>query len=194
VAAQHLVITFDEETIGAPPDGFFFAAARQASPGTWEILGTGNRRHLGHTADPSVTLRGISIAGFSFAVPDDIKVTTRLRLADGDRAGGVFWRYRDAENFYFMAIVNAQHTAGLFRVTGGNRVVLQNITDVNLDPGAWHSITLVHDGDDIRGTIDGIGALRARDRTITEGGRAGVWSGGNTTAWFDDLVIERAPD
>ena len=79
-------------------------------------------------------------------------------------------------------------------MTGGNRIMLHQITDINLDPDSWHSMTLVHDGDDIRGSIDGIGVLRARDRTLTEGGRAGVWSGGNTTGWFDDLVIERAPD
>ena len=104
LAAQRLAITFDDDPIGAPPDGFFFAAARQASPGTWEVMGSGNRRHLSHTADPSVTLRGISVAGFSYAAPEDIRVTTRLHLADGDRAGGVIRRYRDPNNFYFMSI------------------------------------------------------------------------------------------
>jgi hypothetical protein len=194
VAAQRLVISFDDDAIGAPPDGFFFAAARQASPGTWEVLGKGTRRHLSHSADPTVTLRGISVAGFSYTTPDDVRVTTRLHLSDGDRAGGVIWRYRDSNNFYFMAVVYATHSAGLFRVTGGNRVSLHNVTDIDLDPDAWHSLTVVHDGEDILGTIDGIGVLRARDRTLTDGNRAGVWSAGNTTGWFDDVTIERAPD
>jgi hypothetical protein len=194
LTAQRLVINFDEDTIGAAPDGFFFAAARQAHPGTWEVLGKGNRRHLSHSADPSVTLRGISVAGFSYTAPDDVRVATRLRLADGDRAGGVVWRYRDPNNFYFMAVVYADHTAGLFRVTGGNRVMLHQVRDINLDPDAWHSMTVVHDGDDILGTIDGIGILRARDRGLADGNRAGVWSAGNTTGWFDDVTIEQAPD
>lgn len=194
LAAQRLVISFDEDALGARPDGFFFAASRQPTPGTWEVLGAGNKRHLSHTADPTVTLRGISVAGFSYDAPDDVRVATRLRLSDGDRAGGLIWRYRDVNNFYFMVVFYGTKTAGLFRVTGGNRVALHSVNDINLDPNAWHSIAVVHEGDDIRGTIDGIGILRARDRAITESGRAGVWSAGNTTGWFDDVIIERAPD
>jgi|CXWL01.1.fsa_nt_gi hypothetical protein len=194
VAAQRLAINFDNDAIGAPPDGFFFAAARQASPGVWSVVGNGSSRHLSHTADPSVTLRGISVAGFAFKSPDDVRVTTRLRTLDGDRAGGVIWRYRDANNFYFMAVFHTAHSASIVRVTGGNRVVLDTVTAIDLDADAWHLLTVVHEGEDIRGAIDGIGILRARDRALTDGTRAGVWSAGNTTSWFDDIVIEHAPE
>ncbi len=192
--AQRLTLTFDDDPIGVPPAGFFFATARQASPGTWEIKGTGNRRHLSHSADPTVTLRGISLAGSTGDAPQDIKVSTRLRLTDGDRAGGVIWRYRDANNFYFMAVFYAAHSSAIVRVTGGNRVNLARVADIDLDADAWHTMTIVHDGDDIRGAIDGIGILRARDRALKDGQRAGVWSAGNTTGWFDDIVIEQAPE
>ncbi len=192
VSAQRVAaIGFDELTAGAAPDGFFFAPSRQATPGTWEVRGTA-RRHLIHAADPTVTMRGISVAGVDVAAPADVKVSTRLRLIDGDRAGGVIWRYRDASNFYFMAVVHSDRVAGLFRVTGGNRITLEITSDIDLDPEAWHAVTVVHDGDQIRATIDGIGVLRARDRTLTEGGRAGVWSAGNSTSWFDDIAIEHA--
>jgi hypothetical protein len=127
-------------------------------------------------------------------VPQDIKVSTRLRLTEGDRAGGVVWRYRDANNFYFMAVFYGDHSASLIRVTGGNRVVLDLVKDINLNPDAWHAMSVVHEGDEIRGSIDGIGILRARDRTVADGNRAGVWSAGNTTGFFDDLTIEQAVD
>jgi predicted transcriptional regulator len=93
-----------------------------------------------------------------------------------------------------MAVVYADHSAGVFRVTEGNRVMLDQVKDINLDPDAWHVMTIIHDGDEIRGAIDGIGVLRARDRGLTDGRRAGVWSGGNTTAWFDDVTIEHVPE
>lgn len=194
VVAQRLSFTFDESALGSAPDGFFFAAARQSSPGAWDIRGSANRRHLVHTADASVRERGISVAGLIFDVPQNIKVTTRLRLTDGDRAGGVVWRYTDADNFYFMAVFYRVHSATLVRVTGGNRVMLDVVNDIDLDADAWHTMSIVHDGEEIRGAIDGIGILRARDRTLTDGNRAGVWSAGNTTGWFDDVVIEQAPE
>lgn len=194
VSAQRLVVDFDHDVVGSPPDGFFFSAARQATSGRWEVFGSSARRHLVHQADPSVTLRGIAVAGFSFTAPEDIRVTTRLRTLDGDRAGGVVWRYTDANNFYFMAVFHGARSAALVRVTGGNRVMLHSVSDVDLDADAWHVMSVVHDGEDIRGSIDGIGILRARDRVLKGGDRAGVWSAGNTTTWFDDLVIESAPD
>ena len=193
-AAGRLTVTFDDLAIGAPPDGFFFAGARQASPGTWEVIGAGTKRHLMHMADPSVTMRGISIAGLNNPAPADIRISTRLRLMDGDRAGGVFWRYRDAADFYFVSIFLAVREAALIRVTAGNRITLDRAKDVDLDPEAWHNMTVVHNGDQILAQIDGIAVLRARDRMLTEGGRAGVWSAGNSTTAFDDITIEDKPE
>ncbi len=193
IAAQYVVaISFDELAAGAAPGGFFFATARQATPGQWQVQGT-LRRHLIHAADPSVTMRGISIAGVDMPAPADVKVSARVRLVDHDRAGGLIWRYRDANNFYFMSVFHLEHRVTLARVTGGNRIVLASAPDVDLDPEAWHSLTVVHRDDQVLGTIDGIGLLRARDRTLTEGGRAGIWSAGNSTSWFDDVAIEHAP-
>lgn len=194
VLAQRLTFAFDDDTLGGPPDGFFFAGARQTSPGTWDVRGSTARRHLVHGADPTVTLRGMSVAGVVFDVPQDVKVTVRLRLTDGDRAGGTVWRYKDAGNFYFMSVFHEDHSAALIRVTGGNRVQLDRVNDINLDPDAWHTVSVVHVGEEIRGSIDGIGILRARDRTLSDGNRAGVWSAGNTTGWFDDLVIEHSTE
>lgn len=190
LVAQRLSFAFDDDSVGASPDGFFFATQRQAAPGTWHILGNGPVRHLGHVADPSITLRGMSLAGPIFDVPQNLKVSVRLRLLEGDRAGGVIWRYRDANNFYFLSLFLADHSASLVRVTEGNRVRLDFVNDVNLDPDAWHSMSISHDGDEIRGAIDGIGIVRARDRTPWDGNRAGIWSAGNTTGLFDDLIIE----
>jgi hypothetical protein len=187
-------ITFDHSPAGAPPDGFFFAAARQANAGLWEVRGDGTRKHLVHAADPTVTMRGISVAGIATAAPADLKIGTRLRLLDGDRAGGTMWRYQDSGNFYLMSLVLGTRTASLFRVTGGNRIQLDTIANVNVDLEAWHTVSVVHERDQIRATLNGIEILRARDGTLTDGGRAGVWSGGNSTSWFDDITLDDYPE
>ena len=45
----------------------------------------------------------------------------------------------------------------------------------------------------IQVSLGGIGVMRARDR-VRDRGRAGVWSGGGATAWFDDLRVEPEPE
>ena len=193
-AAGRLTVTFDDLPLGAAPDGFFFAGARQASPGVWEVTGAGAKRHLMHLADPSVTMRGISVAGLNAPAPADIRISTRLRLIDGDRAGGLIWRYRDSADFYFVSVFLAAREAALIRVTAGNRITLDRAKDIDLDSDAWHSVTVVHYGDQILAQVDGIAVLRARDRMLTDGGRAGVWSAGNSTTAFDDITIEDRPE
>jgi len=188
------LFTFDDSALGARPDGFVFAAARQALPGLWEVRGSGARRHLIHAGDPTVTMRGISVATVSAAAPADIRVTARVRLVDGDRAGGVVWRFRDANNFYFMALDLTAHTAAVVRVTGGNRILLDIVRDINLDADSWHTVSVTHEGAQIHATVNGIGVLQARDGVIPEGGRAGLWSAGNSTTWFDDLALDDFPE
>lgn len=194
LAAARVSFTFDELGIGAPPDGFFFAGARQAAAGTWEVRGAGTQRHLIHIADPSVTMRGISVAGVSAPAPADLKATARIRLVDSDRAGGLIWRYKDSADFYFLSVFLRVREIALIRVTGGNRVTLDRVMNVDLDPEAWHTLSVMHVGNQIVGQVNGIPVVRGRDNTLAEGGRAGVWSAGNSTTWFDDIVIEDHPD
>jgi hypothetical protein len=193
-AAGRVSFDFDEAAIGSAPDGFFFAGARQSAPGVWEVAGAGAKRHLVHFADPTVTMRGISVAGVNAAAPADLRISTRLRLMDGDRAGGLFWRYRDSADFYFVSIFLSVREAALIRVTAGNRITLDRATGINLDPEAWHTMTVVHNGEQIVAHVDGIPVLRGRDRMLTDGGRAGVWSAGNSTTAFDDVTIEDRPE
>jgi hypothetical protein len=93
-----------------------------------------------------------------------------------------------------MALVLSTRTAGLFRVTAGNRILLDTIENVDVDVEAWHTVSVVHERDQILATINGIGVLRGRDATLVDGGRAGVWSAGNSTSWFDDISIGEFPE
>lgn len=187
-----IVLPFDDATAGQTPEGFLFAASRQASAGTWQVRGGGTLRHLLHAADPSVTDRGISVAVPSTVAHADVQVAARIRLIDGDQAGGVVWRYRDANNFYFAGVALTERRAVLVRVAGGNRILLDIIEDVILDSALWHTISVTHRGDEIRGTINGLTVIRARDRLLDQPGHAGVWSAGNSTTWFDDILIDTA--
>jgi hypothetical protein len=192
VLAQGLSFTFDDDATGMPPRGFLFSAARQASAGTWEVRGLGPQHHLAHLADS--TAQGFSIATPTAPAPPNLLVVARIRLVDGDRRGGIVWRYRDANNFYLVGISLQRHEAMLHRIMGGNRVQLDRLADLDVDPGTWHTLGVAHEGDQIRVHLDGIAILHARDRAFDDGGRAGVWSGGAAETWFDDIRISAFPE
>ena len=187
--AQVVVRTFDEDAVGAPPPGFAFAIARQQAPARWLVRSDAANRYVIHLADASAT-GGFSLAVLEAQHPAQMRASVRLKLIDGEQVGGIVWRYQDPENFYLAALDLRLQELALYRVSRGNRIRLDDEDELELDAAAWHSLRVVQDDDDIRVSLGGIGVIRARDRTFSEGGRAGIWSGGGATAWFDDLRTE----
>ena len=193
VNAQIVVRTFDEDAIGSPPPGLTFAVARQQAAGKWLIRADGPNHYLTHLADAAAG-GGFSLAVIDTPHPAQMRASVRLKLLDGERVGGLVWRYQDAENFYLAALDLRLQELALYRVVRGNRIRLDDEDELELDVSAWHSVRVVQDDDDIRVSLGGIGVIRARDRTFADVGRVGVWSGGGATAWFDDLRIEPETD
>lgn len=192
-SAQVSLRTFDEDALGGTPGGFTFAMARQQTPGRWLVRAEDANHYLTHLADPAAA-GGFALAVLDAPHPAQMRASVRLKLAEGERVGGLVWRYQDAENFYVAALDLRVQEVALYRVVRGNRIRLDDEDELELDPNAWHSLRVVQDDDNIRVSLGGIGVMRARDRTFTEGGRAGVWSGGGATTWFDDFRIEPERD
>lgn len=190
VRTQAFVATFEGDPIGAPPRGFVFPWVKQASGGVWEVRSAHQQHVLVHIADSS--LPGRSLAMSSAAAPRQLRLMTRVRFSGGTREGGLEWYRRDDHHGYVAGISLARREALLFRVTAGSRVQLDRLDDLNLDPDAWHTLSVVHNGDEIRIQLDGIAVLHAHDTVGTDdrGGSAGVWSAGSSETWFDDLRID----
>lgn len=187
-AVDVVVRTFDDDPLELPPPGFTFSKSRQATPGTWFVRAWGSHHHLEHVADRA-SAKGLSLA-ITGPPLKDVQVFVRLQLVDGERSGGVVWRYQDWNNFYGVIIDLRQPEVALFRVTGGNRIRLDQVTELDLDHDLSHTILVRHESDQIDVQLDGVGVLQVRDRGFVSAGRCGVVSGGAARTWFNDLRIE----
>jgi len=192
-AADVVLRSFDQDPVGAPPPGFAFAAARLPAAGRWLIRADGANRYLAHLSDASPA-EGFALALVETTPPQLLSLSARIKVAEGARVGGLVWRYQSPDNFYAIALdLNAQEMS-LYRITRGNRIRLEFEDDLELDRDAWHVVRAEHADGRIRVSLGGIGVMRARARDEAEraDGRAGVWSAGNATVWFDDLNVEEA--
>lgn len=184
--------TFDQEPASAPPAGFSFAAARLPEAGSWLIRADGANRYLAHARAAS-PMDGFSLAILDAPPPIDLRISARVKLVDGSRTGGLVWRYEDPENFYAVSLDLAQQAMAIYRVSRGNRIRLEFEDDLELDRDGWHVVRVEHTDGRIRVSLGGIGVMRTRDRRGTpETGRAGIWSAGASTTWFDDLSVDVA--
>jgi hypothetical protein len=188
---------FDDEPPGRPPSGFTFRVARDTGPARWLVQRESTNGFLAHIGEPEAP-RGFALAildvqprrsadGASRGV---VSVSARTRLASRKGSLGIVWRVQDATNYYLARLDLEHQDIGLYRVVHGNRTRIDGEDDLELDTSAWHSLKVVHEEESIRVYLGGIRVLRARDRTFSEPGAAGVWCTGDAVAHFDDLRVD----
>jgi len=189
-AAQSAVVrSFEEDKVGAPPLGFSLAAGRDAASDRWTVKREGNVRvlsHEGNTAPPD----SFAVAIHSGAQYTAVQVSTRLKATGGARVAGLVWKYQDAANYYVAQLDLVRQEVAMYRVSGGNRIRLEQEDDLELDPDAWHSLKIRLEDGRMRVYLGGIRVLNERDRDPSKPASVGIWAGGDTTVMFDDFRIE----
>lgn len=187
--SSETIRTFEGEPVGRAPSGFTFQVARESGPARWLVQRQDSNSFLAHVGS-SAARGGFALAILEGALPEAaVSVSARTRLEGRSGSLGVLWRVQDAENYYLAKLDLSKQDIGLYRVVRGNRVRIEGEDDLELDPEAWHTVKIVQEEHDIRVYIGGIRVLRARDRTFTGPGAAGVWCTGDADAHFDDFKI-----
>jgi len=182
---------FDADPPDLLPKGFVLSAMRQDTPGTWAVRREGAAGALVHTA-------GTPQAGYAMALApheamSDVRVSVRLRLIGGGRAGGVVWRYQDANNYYAAVLDLGRSTLFMYLVRNGNRIAVETEDDLELDPAAWHTMRVVHERSSVYVALGGIRVFEERDGRLERtlgAGQIGLLAAGDSDVAFDDLRIE----
>jgi hypothetical protein len=195
VGAQALLLTrtFDADKPGVLPRGFTLAMFRplgQTDPGKWVLRRPGSEAYLTHAAIPRS-------GGYAMAIADesavqDLTASVRLRLAGGQRAGGLVWRYHDVQNFYAAILNLAGQEMAIYRVSAGDLIRIEFEDDLELDVNAWHMLKVIHDDEQIRVSLGGIRVFEDDRRRNRAGGAGlvGLIAGRSSEVWFDDLRVE----
>jgi hypothetical protein len=183
--------TFDTDPANALPKGFTLSAMRQDGPGTWLVRRDGTSGALVHSTDAPQA--GYSLALAPHEPMSDVIASTRLRLTGGARAGGLVWRYQDANNYYGAVLDLTQGTLFMYLIRNGNRITIESEDDLELDVAAWHTLRVVHERQSVYVSLGGIRVFEEREgrleRTLGPG-QIGLLATGDSEVWFDDLRIE----
>lgn len=191
-----LVRNFDEDKAGATPDGLLFGQVKGTAAGRWMVQRAGADAFLAHIGDASQAAGGVVFALLdgNRAEYEDVRVSTRLRVSAGSRVAGVIWRLQDADTFYMASLDLARQRLDVYRLAQGNRVRIRSKEGLALDPLAWHTLTVVHEDNEIRVYLGGLYVFEFWDRALRRPGRVGVWSAADTVAHFDEVRVEPEVD
>jgi hypothetical protein len=119
------------------------------------------------------------------------KVAVRFKPMNGkeDQAGGVVWRWKDA-NGYYVARANAlENNVGLYYVSNGVRHSIK-YQDVPVARNVWHRLEARFHGEHIEVAFDGKRGIEADDRHLTGAGLSGVWTKADSVTAFDDFEVD----
>lgn len=172
--------------LGAQPAGhwLFGATGRGTAHWTEEAAGLTYRggAAFGWAVVPTSTL----LNGF---------VQVRFKPISGreDQAGGVVWRWRDADNYYAARANALEDNVVVYKVVRGRRTALAPAgtppgtygVQAKVAAGAWHTLRVEFQGPEATVTYDGRRLFAVHDDTFLEAGTVGVWSKADSVTEFE---------
>ncbi len=122
-------------------------------------------------------------------------VQVRFKPISGreDQAGGVVWRWRDADNYYVARGNALEGNVVAYKVTNGKRTDLKPVgasaraygMKAPVATGSWHTLRVDFRGPEASVTFDGQRLFSVRDETFLGPGALGVWSKADSVTEFE---------
>ena len=151
---------------------------------------------------PPNALEQSGVADFPIAVKRyssirDGFVEVKLKPISGreDQAGGIVWRFHDANNYYICRANALENNVVLYRVHKGERKSISPIgrwlaygVKHPVPAGRWHTLRVEFQGARAKVLFNGQVLFETEDKTFTDPGSVGVWTKADSVTRFDDFA------
>jgi len=189
-AALLNVVNFDSSVAGALPEGWKAGVTGTGAP-RWSV-----ERDATAPSAPNV-LKQSGRGTFPWCVKDaalaDGVVEVKMKPVSGreDQAGGVVWRWKDADNYYVARANALENNVSLYYTERGSRKTIKYV-DAPVAANAWHTLRVEFAGTRIRVILDGVARIELDDSHIAGAGAVGVWTKADSVTLFDDFAYGAA--
>src|SRR6266496_1383316 len=196
VAAAEMKITFDETNTGELPKGWE-AGITGKGKAKWEVVPDDTA-----PSRPNV-LKQSGEATFCWAAKMDehIKdgfVEVRFKPLSGkeDQAGGIVFRFKDANNYYIVRANALEDNVVLYKTVDGKRSSLQVKgrmfgygVDTIVPKGKWSTLRVQFRSSLFTVAFNGKKLFEVEDDTFKEAGAVGVWTKADSVTLFNDFTF-----
>jgi hypothetical protein len=184
---------FDNDAVGAMPAKFHSARTGKGGESKWVVM-----------VDPTAPSKPNVVAQTSADATDyrfplliadegsfkDLELSVRFKAVSGDvdRAGGLVFRLKDANNYYIVRANALEDNYRLYHVVEGNRRQFAG-ANFKVTSGEWHELRVECVGNKIICYYDGAKKIEAADETFKDAGRVGLWTKADSVTYFDNLSV-----
>jgi hypothetical protein len=187
-------ISFESNRTGVAPEGW-----------TATLTGTGNPQWTVERDDtaPSGTkvVRQSGRATFPLLLKNDssirdgfVEMTFKALAGAQDRAAGVVWRARDANNYYVARANALEDNVVLYKTVNGVRSALDIVgrrggygVSVPVPSNIWHRLRVDFKGTRFTASFNGRQMFEVEDSTFAGAGKVGLWTKADSVTLFDEV-------
>ena len=190
-AGQMQIYNFDSDKTGEIPAGFHGARTGQGTEGKWIVTADSTA-----PSKPNVvaqTSRDRTDYRFPLLIADqgtfkDLEISVKFKAVEGevDRAGGLVFRLKDANNYYIVRANALEDNYRLYHVINGSRRQFAG-ANFKVTSGEWHELKVECVGNKIICYYDGQKKIEATDDTFKDAGKIGLWTKADSVTYFDGL-------
>jgi 3-keto-disaccharide hydrolase len=183
---------FENDIVGAAPRGWLLTVTGKGTP-KWTV-----ERDEGGGA----VLKQAGKATFPLALKEGTKVRdgfveVKFKPISGseDRAGGIVWRAKDANNYYVVRANALEDNVVLYKTVNGARSSLDLVgkkggygVKTPVPANQWHTLRVDFEGSRFNVIFNGKPLFAVEDATFSDAGMVGLWTKADSVTIFDGLT------
>ena len=189
-------VSFATDTIGAAPSGWTITKTGRGDP-KWTVESDATAPSKGKILKQSGNATYPLALKAGSAIRDGF-LEMKFKAISGkqDRAAGLVWRAKDADNYYVVRANALEDNVVLYKTVRGQRLELDIVgrkggygTKASVPPNHWHTLRVEFAGTRFKVTYNGQPLFEVEDATFTEAGMVGLWTKADSVTLFDELTI-----
>jgi hypothetical protein len=195
VAGAAETVNFERDAIGASPKGWTLTMTGKGTP-KWTVERDETAPSKGHVLKqsgkatyPLALKQGTNVKdGF-------VEIKFKAVAGSEDRAGGVVWRAKDANNYYVVRANALEDNVVLYKTVNGVRSSLDIVgrkggygTKVAVPANQWHTLRVEFAGPRFKVIFNGRALFEVEDNTFAEAGMGGLWTKADSITTFADFA------
>src|SRR5258706_1172346 len=176
-------VSFESDPIGATPEGWTATLTGKGDP-KWTV-------ETDETAPSRLkVLKQSGRATFTLLLKNDsnikdgfVEVKFKAIAGSQDRAAGVVWRARDANNYYVVRANALEDNVVLYKTVNGVRSALDIVgrkggygVTIPVPANSWNSLRIDFKGTRFRASYNGKQLFEVEDSTFKNAGKLGLWT------------------
>jgi hypothetical protein len=187
--------SFEADAIGAAPKGWTATKTGKGDP-KWTV----ERDQTSPSKSQIVKQSGRATYPVLLKDDTDIKdgfIQIKFKAVAGseDRAGGVVWRARDANNYYVARANALEDNVVLYKTVAGVRSALDIVgrkggygVAISVPANEWLTLRVEFKGSRFRVLYNGQQLFEVEDSTFPDAGKVGLWTKADSVTLFDEVT------